>query len=374
MIRIRPTRAAAIGLTAITALLVAACGGGGSTDPASPPPTPPTPQPQTDASPADGPAAAPSVADQVGPDLRVPGLAVYTLGVDLWFQRGSDASLLLEGSQRIALFTPALSPDGARVAYIRFDQAPGDVGDIGSDLHVLNMETGIDTAIRTHVREGEFYWSPVWSADGERITYSHQINRDPGDDPGAAGALFAIDIEEIDLATGDTEVLREDAAEPVLSPDGATLAFVDQPALDHILGVMDLTTGESRTLLDLSDNLSFFRVPRFSPDGGALAFLASGDGPLASAAPAGFLPAALATNGIQDLWLIRLDGSGLTRLTTVLEDTPHFSWSADGRHALVRGAFGVYLVDVATRETQTLGPGEFHGSHDWAGVLASATP
>ncbi|PZC44953.1 MAG: component of the Tol biopolymer transport system [Chloroflexi bacterium] len=291
----------------------------------------------------------------------MPGLAVYTKGVDLWLQRGDQAGLLLAGSQRLSLFTPVLSPDGSRVAYVRFDQAPGQADEIGSDIHILDLQSGDDLSLRVHATGGEFFWSPRWQ-DPATLIYSHQRNIESDD-----GGLFSVDIERIDLDSGRVEVLRQDAAEPDLSPDGTTLAFVDRPALDQLLGIMPLATGEARILIDSSDNLSFFRVPRFSPDGQWVAFLASGDGPLASARPFG-LPAAL-LNGIQDVWMIRTDGSGLTRLTTVLEDTPHFSWSDDGRHILVRGAFGVYLVEVATRSTQTLGPGEFHGAHDWSDVL-----
>ena len=302
--------------------------------------------------------------DQPGPDLRVPGLAVYTVGADIWLQRGAYAERLIEGSQRINLFTPTLAPAGDRVAYVRFDQAPGNVGDIGSDLHVYDI-IGLDTPMRVHAQAGEFFWTPAWSADGSYLFYSHQTNQE--DD--GSGALFRIAIEEIDLETGAVSVVREDAAEPAQSPDGATLAFIDQPAIDHILAVMDLASGESRVLLDSDDNLAFFRVLRFSPDGQLLAFLASGDGPLVSSLPS-VPPANLATNGIQDVWTVRLDGTGLTRLTTVLEDSPDFSWSADGSQILVRGAFGVYLVDIASRVTQTLGPGEFHGTHDWLGDAA----
>ena len=368
MIGIARPLAFSIGLILAASLVAAACGGGGGTTDAPPASSPDSSQSASEP-PSSAPVTAPDDPAAVGPDLRVPGLAVYTRGVDIWLQRASDVRLLLSGSQRIALFTPALSPDGDRVAYIRFDQAPGNVGDIGSDLHIVDIDSGVDIPIRQHAREGEFYWSPAWSADGARLYYSHQVN-----DAGDSGGLFSIDIEAIDLDAGAVQVLRENASEPVVSADGETLAFVDQPAVGHILAVMDLASGAARTLLDTTDNLAFFRLPRFSPDGQWLAFLASGDGPLASAAPAAVLPAAWITNGVQDVWLIRPDGTGLTRLTTVLEDTPYFSWSADGRQILLRGAFGTYLVEVETRVTQTLGPGEFHGAHDWAGVLPEDAP
>ncbi len=370
-------RAATVVLAA--ALLLAACGGSDG-DPPVAPPAPSVAQSDR-ADPADradqpdqgdeAPQAQPPPATGDGPDLRVPGLAVYTKGVDLWLQRGATAGLLLAGSQRISLSSPVLSPDGARVAYVRFDQAPADAGDIGSDIHILDLGAGIDVPVRSHGRTGEFFWSPQWLDDG-RLVYSHQVNAATGE-----GALYRIDIELIDLNSGSVELLRADATDPGLSPDGAMLAVVADPATDHVLAVVDLATGgqppgPARVLLDTSDNLAFFRLPRFSPDGAWIAFLASGDGPLLASRPEdGAAASALATagNGVQDLWRIRPDGSGLTRLTTVLEDTPDYAWSGDGRHVLLRGAFGVYLVDVETRVTQTLGPGEFHGTHDWVGVV-----
>jgi hypothetical protein len=308
----------------------------------------------------------------IGPDLRAPGLAVYTKGVDLWLQRGEQAGILLAGSQSVALFSPALSPDGARVAYVRFDQGAGRGGQIGSAIHILDLGAGIDVPVLTPGSEGEFFWSPRWLGPGH-LVYSQQVN-EPSDD----GAPYRIDIQRIDLAGGEAALLRADATDPGLSPDGRMLAFVDRPAVDHVLAVVDLDAGEAiagseRVLLDTSDNLAFFRLPRFSPDGEWIAFLASGDGPLVASGSAALLGAApslpAAGNGVQDLWRIRPDGSGLTRLTTVLEDTPDYAWSADGRHVLLRGVYGVYLVEVETRITQTLGPGEFHGAHDWVGVV-----
>ena len=369
----RPLRAATAVLAA--ALLVAACGGSGDDPPAvAPAPSVAQADRADQAERADqadqGDEAPQAQAIGPGPDLRVPGLAVYTKGVDLWLQRGATAELLLAGSQRISLSSPALSPDGTRVAYVRFDQAPAAAGDIGSDIRILDLGVGIDVPVRSHGRAGEFFWSPQW-LDAGRLVYSHQVNAAAGD-----GAAYRIDIELIDLNSGSVEVLRADATDPGLSPDAAMLVFVDDPASDHILAVAGLATGGQppgpvRVLLDTSDNLAFFRLPRFSPDGAWIAFLASGDGALVASRPEDLLaaaPLATAGNGVQDLWRIRPDGSGLTRLTTVLEDTPDYAWSSDGRHILLRGAFGVYLVDVETRVTQTLGPGEFHGTHDWVGV------
>jgi Tol biopolymer transport system component len=148
------------------------------------------------------------------------------------------------------------------------------------------------------------------------------------------------------------------------------VAFVDCPQIDCGLAIIHPTPLQVTTLLTVEQGLSGFRVPQFSPSGAWIAFLATGDGPSVSAG----VVAALGTgrNGVQDVWMIRPDGSGLQRLTTVLEDQPDFAWSSDGRHILLRGAFGVYTVEVGTRSTLTLGPGEFHGWHDWQGTIGTA--
>ncbi len=364
----------ALPLILAAALILAACGGSKDASRSPAPASPPLPAQAQPATPAPtreiaAPSPAPPRATEpgpAGPDLLVPGLAAYTLGTDLFLQRSGVAGRLIEGSQRFSISAPALSPQHDRIAYVRFDQAPGGVGDIGSDIHISDL-AGIDLLLLEHVREGEFYWSPRWSPDGRSLFFSHQINE--MDD---AGRFFRIEIMRLDLDSGQTAVLREHATEPAPSPDGRRLTFVDDPALDHILGVMDADGGNAARLLDTSDGLAFYRLPRFSPAGGWIAFLASGDGPQISADPRS-AAASLRANGVQDLWIVRPDGSGLTRLTTVLEDTPDFSWSNDGAVILLRGTFGVYLVDVASRVTQTLGPGEFHGWIDWVGTVPAGT-
>ena len=132
-------------------------------------------------------------------------------------------------------------PTASRVAYVRFDQAPAAAGDIGSDIHILDLGAGIDVPVRSHGRAGEFFWSPQWLDDG-RLVYSHQVNAATGD-----GAAYRIDIELIDLNSGSVELLRADATDPGLSPDAAMLAFVDHPASDHILAVAGLGDGRAAT-------------------------------------------------------------------------------------------------------------------------------
>ncbi len=292
--------------------------------------------------------------------LGVPGLTVFTLGGDILVQEGDQIRALLVAEGTVSYLSPVVSPDRSEVAYVLFDQKVGLDADISSDLHIIDLD-GDDRAVVIHEQRAEFFWTPRWSPDGGSLIYARQTQTDD-----ALGVVFTIEV--LDLASGERRELRSQAREPDFSPRDDLITFVDSPQIDSRLAVLNPTSGEMRPLLSGDDGLTSFRVPQFSPDGEWIAFLASGDGPSVAAGPVASLSSAL--NGVQDVWMIRPDGSGLRRLTTVLEDQPDIAWSSDGRHILLRGAFGVYTVEVEARLTVTLGPGEFHGWHDWQGLIA----
>ena len=78
-------------------------------------------------------------------------------------------------------------------------------------------------------------------------------------------------------------------------------------------------------------------------------------------------PTVAAAHGLPwDLWEIRLDGSGLRRLTNLAEDDPSLAWSPDGRWLAFQGGSGVYIVDVATTTLYQLSEAVGFGGMDWA--------
>lgn len=348
----RWARAAALlpTVTLVAALLGAVCSGGDNIEPEEGTEAPAAPQ-------IDAPFG------DLTPDatraLGVPGLSVYSVGGDLQLEQDGDLRKLVVAPElNITYLSPRISPDGRQVVYARFTTG----ANVTSDIHITNLN-GESRIVRQPSGEAEFFWTPQWSPDGASLVYAHQRNKTD-----AEGRAFQIDVERIELANGQFEILVENAQEPALSPNGRLLVFVDDPAIDQKLSVLDLETGEQTLLLDESDGLAVFRLPQFSPDGEWIAVLASGDGQTLSSAPD--LPAFARSNGVQDIWLIRPDGNGLRRLTNLREDQPDIAWSSDGRHILLRGTFGVYIAEVETRTTQTiLVPGEFHGTHDWRGAL-----
>ncbi len=296
--------------------------------------------------------------------LGIPGLTVYSVGGNLQLEQNGDLrKLVVAPSLNVSYVSPRISPDGQEVAYVRFAIFAGsETATVLSDIRVADL-TGESRVVVTPRATGAFVWTPQWAPDQGSLVYAHQLNQ-PDDEERA----FQINVERINLATSEVEILVKNARDPALSPDGNLLVFVDDPALDHKLSVLNLKTGERTQLLALSDGLAVFRLPQFSPNGEWIAVAASGDGRLVSSRP---IPSALnRSNGVQDIWLIRPDGSGLNRLTTVEEDQPDFAWSQNGRHILLRGTFGIYLTEVNTRTTRTIiVPGELHGTHDWYGAF-----
>jgi Tol biopolymer transport system component len=101
--------------------------------------------------------------------------------------------------------------------------------------------------------------------------------------------------------------------------------------------------------------------PRFSPDGGRIAFAAAHDPGLtpprrSGRRPLGVLGAAVAwAHGLpMDIWVVNTDGHGLQQLTQLGEDDPIPAWSPDGRWIAFSAAAGLYLLDPARREVKLL--------------------
>lgn len=80
----------------------------------------------------------------------------------------------------------------------------------------------------------------------------------------------------------------------------------------------------------------------------------------------------LSKSGSPDVWLSRLDGSGLRQLTTTREDEASPCWSPDGKtlcfSSRAEGATRLYLVDVNTGKMRPLNTGGIRGATepDWS--------
>ena len=97
------------------------------------------------------------------------------------------------------------------------------------------------------------------------------------------------------------------------SPDGAWLAFPRRDQASQLgIELASLETRERKTLTHPPAGILGDSSPSFSPDGKRLAFCRN------------------LTEGVNDLYSIRLDGSSLKRLTFDNRDTMGLDWSSGG--------------------------------------------
>ena len=288
--------------------------------------------------------------------IPAPGTIVFTSGVDLWIQDENGARLLIAAEQDQQLLQPAISPDGTQVAYIVFQLTQAEGTTIGTDLAVASLDDPKQVILVQHARQAEFVWTPRWTPDGKSLIFTHE----PGE--------LMIRVVRLGLERREVEILREDARDADISPDGTRIVFVNEPyGGDPHLVVRDLASG-TEVVLDPERTWEPrpFRIPRFAADGDSVLFSAGQFLPQASAAARGL-------NGPEDIWSYNLTTGALIQLAAIGEDQPDFALSDDGRHVLILGAFGVYLVaDPPSDPPFAIAPGEFHGSLDWIGSVTES--
>jgi Tol biopolymer transport system component/DNA-binding winged helix-turn-helix (wHTH) protein len=275
----------------------------------------------------------------ISPDGTRVAFAGVGLSSQIWSQRiardgtpaGSPHALTDDRSRRNSL--PAISPDGARLAYISSRQ--------GERANVWMMD--VDGSHPVQLTSGSAFESqPEWFPDSVRVAYQSKSQEDDG--------LRAIDVTtRMDEKLVDFGMLQDRASsklpagqlcELTLSPSTAKIAFTVQvpPADRRVLFVTGRNAIQPQLLTDAAHSVGY---PTWSPDERSVAVEIK-DG---SSTHAGIVDAETGT---------------LRRLTNERGQTWVRSWSPDGRRIAAavqrEGRWSLQALDVAGGSARTITP------------------
>lgn len=286
--------------------------------------------------------------------------------------------------------SPALSPDASRLAYAYSPEPEGTPPNIiiGQDIYVVDMKTAASSLLVKRDEPLTFLDNPYWSADGKYLYYDA---RTPKRDSKGQIIGEILTINRMELANGNREKLAEDAREAIPLPDNSAVVYVSVAAskgtYETTLKIYDFAGKASRDLFTGSMGFLGVYMPRPAPDGQLIVFSAPGgpDSVLQPTTPksgltfsgglglTALLPGVLMdkkAHGLPfDLWVIKPDGSGLRRLTTLFEDQPMPAWSSDGKQILFLAGQGFYSIDADGKNLVKKADLGGHGGFSWRDKL-----
>ncbi len=231
---------------------------------------------------------------------------------DLYGMRpdGSALRRLTRGGQA-GNYAPALSPDGKTIAFV--SSRDGD-----PEIYATDAEGARSRRLTAFHAED---WAPLWSPGGDRLAF---VSSREGAEHVFLMAPSGADQRRLTAGRAPADAERAPARPPgpgvdegevAWAPSGRRIAFrARQPDGKTTLRAFDLDEGR---VSDLTEGAFHDGAPAWSPDGRHLAFVSDRDGDV-------------------ELYVMRADGSGKTRLT----HAPGADWLPRWVAAPAKGAVG----------------------------------
>ncbi|MBA9064546.1 VCBS repeat-containing protein [Methylobacterium fujisawaense] len=247
---------------------------------------------------------------------------------------------------------PVLSPDGKKVAFISYsdNMVPDDTNDT-FDIFVKDLDSGAVTRVSTSSKNeqanGPSQYS-IFTPDSKKIIFVSDASNLVADDTNSSPDIFIKDLEtgtttRISVGSNGEQLSLRGDLDPVLSPDGTKLAFVDDAT--GMAYVKNLVTQELIPVAPVprtSDPISHPSAAEsqrlaFSPDGSELIFASIDDTLVADD-----------KNNAIDIFKVRIEQ---TTTGLVLD-------KADQDFASVSGTLPFTDPDIRDTHTVTVKPGE----------------
>ena len=277
------------------------------------------------------------------PGLELEGQLYYTQGFDgLWrhdLTSGTserwwmpDAGSLVSGV--------AAAPDGSQLALAWAMPGEGGFQPGTTDLWLMSLPKSELRPLLTRSDSLESWRDPFWSPDGRWLLVTHQQTL--RDEAGTAQSI-RMTVERVAL-DGTRQVLLEAAGQAALSADGAQLAYlhVEPESWAQSLMLAQADGSDARELV-AATAFPALASPRFTTDGSALVFSASGTRQDQDALAQHGAGAVLAHGEPWHIWQVTLADGVLTRLTDAPLDGPSLAWQPGGEALAVLAAEGLYL-------------------------------
>jgi Tol biopolymer transport system component len=271
---------------------------------------------------------------------------------------GQREKLIIQFDDGAFVLDPAISADGKKLAFAVQHPATADSKgqvDFGADLWMANRDGSGRKELVHHSAPGEFMTRPNWLPNDKQIVFDVRGTKSDGQPD--------LRVESLDLDTMKRQRLAEDALEPAMHPDGKTLAYVqiNQRTQHEQIMVADITTGQSKPLTGADATQVYNIELAWSPDGEWLAWgaadptvLAPGGGGLRAAS-------AMLHPFLQDVWVIKRDGTGMKRLADIGESQPSLAWSADSQYVYALGSTNFWRLRLSDGAKEIIGPGSPNG-------------
>ncbi len=246
------------------------------------------------------------------PAPTVSGRLAYVVAGNIWIWQGGAGRQVTQGGHDGA---PALSPDGAQLAYVRYDYSFSDLviqpsGGGSAPQFLTNNRPPGETGSKAFIDRAVWAFDPVWTLDGSALFYTSDGGTDapvlwtvgadgsgarrlqtsppapPLEDPrpAADGAVLGTsfgsgkaEVWRLDRSSGvwaEVAAPADGAYDAAPAPTGGWVAYAGRTGRSTDLWAVP--SDRSVPAVQLT-HLGRARAPVFSPDGSRLAFLAEKD-------------------------------------------------------------------------------------------------